>query len=78
MKFEIYTKDNCTFCTQIKQVFNLKKLNYLEYKLDVDFDRESFISEFGKNSTFPQVLCDDKKLGGSTDTIKYLKENGII
>ena len=34
--------------------------------------------EFGSGATFPQVLCDDKKLGGCTDTIKFLKEKQIV
>ena len=42
------------------------------------FDRESFFDKFEENSTFPQVLCDDKKLGGCVDTIKFLRENNVI
>jgi hypothetical protein len=47
------------------------------YNLGTDFTREEFISEFGEGSTFPQVICDDKKLGGCVDTIKFLKEKQI-
>jgi len=48
------------------------------YTLDEDFTREEFYSEFGEGSTFPQVICDEKKLGGSVDTIKFLKEQRIV
>ena len=34
--------------------------------------------EFGGNSTFPQVLLNNKKLGGCTDTVKYLKEHNLL
>ena len=44
------------------------------YNLDEHFTKEEFISEFGEGATFPQVSCDGKKLGGSVDTIKFLKE----
>jgi glutaredoxin len=44
----------------------------------VDFTKDEFYSEFGDGSTFPQVICDDKKLGGCVDTIKYLKEQNIV
>ena len=40
-------------------------------------DRD-FYSEFGEGSTFPQVTMDGKKLGGCTDTVKYLREERII
>ena len=42
------------------------------------FDKKSFYGEFGEGSTFPQVVVDGKKLGGCTDTIKYLKEHQVI
>jgi glutaredoxin len=48
------------------------------YTLDKDFTREEFYAEFGEGSTFPQVICNDKKLGGCVDTIKFLKENQIV
>ena len=63
---------------KIKKILDLTKLTYVVYNLDEHFDREGFISEFGENSTFPQVSVDGKKLGGCIDTIEYLKENKIV
>ena len=48
------------------------------YNLDEHFDRASFYEEFGSGSTFPQVICNGNKLGGSVETIKFLKEKQII
>lgn len=78
MNFAVYTKENCVHCKQIKQIFQLKNINYAEYKLGEHFDSKSFKEEFGKNSTFPQVILNDLKLGGCSNTIKYLKDNNII
>ena len=39
---------------------------------------EPFYEEFGFGSTFPQVICNGNKLGGSIETIKFLKEKQII
>ena len=47
---------------------------FVEYKLGRDFTGQEFYDKFGKGSTFPQVLCDDKKLGGCVDTIQFLRE----
>ena len=52
--------------------------NYVVYNLGEDFTKEEFYAEFGEGSTFPQVICDDKKLGGSVDTIKFLKEHQLV
>ena len=78
MKFTIYSKTDCPYCEKVKQVLDLTKQSFVVYTLDTDFTREQFYAEFGEGSTFPQVLCDEKKLGGSVETIKYLKEQRIV
>jgi glutaredoxin len=78
MNFTIYTKDQCPYCYKVKQVLELTGNNFVEYTLGQDFTKEQFYAEFGEGSTFPQVLCNDKKLGGCTDTVKFLKEKQIV
>lgn len=79
MKFTIYSKDGCPYCTKIEQVLELSNLEYVVYKLDKDFDRQQFYSEFGEGTTFPQVILNDEhQIGGCTDTVKYLTENNLV
>ncbi len=78
MKFTVYSKEGCPYCEKVKKVLELTNLNFVEYTLGIDFTKEEFYSQFSENSTFPQVTCDGKDLGGCTDTIKYLKEQNII
>ena len=79
MKFTVYSKDGCPYCSKIKQVLELANLENKIYTLNEDFTRDQFYSEFGHGSTFPQVVMDDKiHLGGCTETVKYLKEQSII
>ncbi len=78
MNFTIYSKEGCPYCYKIKQVLELTGSNFVVYNLGEHFSREDFYAEFGEGSTFPQVLCDDKKLGGCTDTIQFLKEQQIV
>ena len=79
MKFTIYSKDGCPFCTKIQQVMQLVELQHVIYKLNRDFTREEFYDRFGQGSTFPQVvLNDDQTLGGCTETVKYLQEKNVI
>ena len=56
----------------------MKRFSYTEKQLNKDFTREQFYAEFGPASTFPQVLLDSKRLGGCTESVKYLRENKII
>ena len=78
--FYIYSKDGCSFCTQMRQVFLLKGISFQEMKLDEDFDLETFKSRFesSKSKSFPQIFHGEKHVGGFMDTIKYLKEEKII
>ena len=78
MNFAVYTKDGCPYCDKVKQVLKLTESKYVVYNLDQHFDKDSFYGEFGEGSTFPQVVCDGKKLGGCTETVQYLKEKKII
>jgi glutaredoxin len=79
MKFTVYSKNGCPFCTKVEQVLKLSNLEHKIYKLDEDFTRDGFYAEFGEGSTFPQVIMNDTEhLGGCTDTVKYLQENKVI
>ena len=78
MKFTIYSKDGCPYCTKVEQVLQLAELQYVVYKLNNDFTREEFYAEFGEGSTFPQVIVNDKHIGGCTDTVQYLKEQNLV
>lgn len=78
MNFTVYSKDDCPYCYKVKQVLELCGKEFVVYNLDNDFTKDEFYSKFGENTSFPQVLCDGKKLGGCTDTIQYLKETLVI
>ena len=78
MNFAVYSKEDCPYCYKVKQVLELTGSNFVVYNLGEHFTRDEFYSEFGETSTFPQVVCDDKKLGGSVETIKFLRERQIV
>ena len=78
MNFTVYSKEGCDYCERIKTVLRLTGSTYVVYNLEEDFTKEEFIAEFGKGSTFPQVSCEGKKIGGSIETIQFLKEKRVI
>lgn len=78
MNYIVYSKDGCPYCTKIVQVLELIEAKFVEYKLGRDFTREEFYGEFGEGTTFPQVLADQTKLGGCSETIKYLREQKLL
>ena len=78
MNFAIFSKENCPYCEKIKRVLELTGCKFVVYTLGKQFDKDAFYGEFGEGSTFPQVVCIGDKLGGSKETIEYLKEKNIL
>ena len=78
MNFTVYSKDGCPYCTKVVQVLELAQLNHVVYKLDDDFDKQSFEGQFGEGTTFPQVVVNQTNLGGCTETVQYLKEKKLV
>ena len=74
MNFTVYSKEGCDYCERIKTVLRLTGSTYVVYNLGEDFTKEEFIAEFGVGATFPQVSCDGKKIGGSVETVKFLRQ----
>jgi len=82
MNFTVYSKHGCPYCTKVIQVLSAlsesKGFSVREYIFGSDFTKEEFYKEFGDSSTFPQVVMNDKHLGGCFDTVKYLQENSLL
>ena len=78
MNFTIFSKDGCPACTKVKKVFELTDSKFVVYTLGEHFDKEAFYEEFGEGSTFPQVVCDGKTIGGSVETVEFLREQKIL
>ena len=76
--FTVYSKSGCPYCTKVEQVLKLAEQKLIVYKLNRDYTREEFYSKFGVGSTFPQVVVDDKKIGGCSETVKYLREQKLV
>ena len=78
MNYTVFSKDGCPYCEKIKEVLELTNCKFVVYTLGEQFDRDAFYGEFGEGSTFPQVTMNGEKLGGCTDTVKYLQENNLV
>ena len=78
MNFTVYSKSGCNHCEKIRTVLELAQLTFVEYKLDRDFDKKQFYSQFGEGSTFPQDSVYSYTIGGAADTVKYLQEYNLV
>tara|TARA_B100000686_G_C16461240_1_gene797205 strand:+ start:599 stop:835 length:237 start_codon:yes stop_codon:yes gene_type:complete len=77
MKVEIYTKDNCVWCTRAKNLMNDFNISYLEHDLSNEDERKEFYKEVGENvSTVPQVYINGNRIGGYKELSKWVDLNG--
>lgn len=73
-EFVVYSKDGCPYCDKVVQLLEFAELKHVVYKLGQNFTKEAFHDEYGRGATFPQVTYNDKRIGGCSDTIKFLRE----
>jgi len=78
MAYTIYTRKNCPYCERVKKVLDSIREPYTEQKLNVNFTREEFVSQFGEGATFPRVLKEGRLLGGCNETVVYLRQQGLV
>ena len=74
MAIEIYSKNNCTFCEQAKQILRMHGKEYIEYKLNEDYTREILLSKFPEAKTYPVVVVDGFHIGGFEQLKRQLTE----
>ena len=60
----IYTTVPCPYCSRAKALLKARDLEYTEFNLASDPDGRVKLAEKTGMMTFPQILIDDKLIGG--------------
>lgn len=74
----IYSKNNCVYCDRAKNLLNEK--NILFQEVLVDTTDQHVVSELQEKTgmkTFPQILIDNKVLGGFTELQELEQKTGL-
>ena len=80
MAIVIYSKPNCTFCTKAKGLLGKLGHAYEEKMLGKDFHTpDEMFEEIGKQvRTMPQIMIDDKLVGGYNQLVEYFSDKGKV
>ena len=65
-------------CERMKMLLQSLDGEFHEYLLGCDFSERQFCMEFGPDATYPQVAIGNKHIGNMNETLKYMKQNGMI
>ena len=67
-KVEIYTKWGCPYCVMAKRLLDGKGVEYTEYDITMGGPkRDEMRQRMPGVMTVPQILIDDRSVGGSDD-----------
>lgn len=76
----IYSRDSCPWCDRAKALLSQYKFPYSEKILNRDYVKEDLQSVLGPNKklTVPQIVIDDKLIGGYEDLLEYFENHFIF
>lgn len=64
MKAIIWTKNDCTFCVQAKNLMTAKGIQYEERKVGEGYTKEQLLEAVPTARTVPQIFLNDEYVGG--------------
>jgi len=73
MKAIVWSKHQCPYCTQAKQLLESKGIEYEERNINENFTREQLLEAVPTARTLPQIFLDDTYVGGFTELRKHLQ-----
>ena len=72
MKVIVWSKHNCPFCVRAKHALTDKGLGYEERIIGEDWTKEQLLEMVPDARSVPQIIIDEKVIGGYTEMVKYL------
>lgn len=73
MKAIVWSKNQCPYCDQAKNLLKLKGIEYEERNISRDWTREQLLEAVPDARTVPQIFLDEQLIGGFTELRKHLK-----
>ena len=76
----VYTKDYCPYCDMAKRLLKEKGVTFTEININHASNPDEVLAEIRQltnQKTFPQIVLDNKHIGGFTDLRDYyMKQQG--
>ena len=72
-KAVVWSKDNCPYCQQAKNLLQLKGIEFEERNITQGtWTREQLLESVPNARTLPQIFLDEELIGGFTELKKHL------
>ena len=76
MSVTIYTKDLCGYCDAAKSLLERMNVRFDEAKIGTDITREELLEIVPNARTAPQIVINNKVVGGYDDLVDYIENTG--
>tara|TARA_S200002703_G_scaffold89983_1_gene77634 strand:+ start:248 stop:496 length:249 start_codon:yes stop_codon:yes gene_type:complete len=76
MSVTIYTKDLCGYCDAAKSLLRKMNVRFNEAKIGSDITREELLEIAPNARTAPQIVINNKVVGGYDDLVEYIENTG--
>ena len=73
--YTIYSKPNCSYCLQAKQLLEMEQLLFEYKQLGTHYSLDELMTLAPNAKSFPQVFKDGVLVGGYSDLCEYLLNN---
>ena len=76
MSVTVYTKDLCAYCNAAKSLLRKMNVQFNEAKIGTDITREELLEIAPNARTAPQIVINNKVVGGYDDLVDYIENTG--
>jgi glutaredoxin len=73
MKAIVWSKDQCPYCVQAKNLLTSQGIDYEERNINEDYTKEQLLEAVPNARTLPQIFIDDKLIGGFAELRQHLQ-----
>lgn len=77
MQIKMYTKGYCSYCYAAKNLLAKRGIDYEEICVSGDAIAEQQMRELTGGRTVPQILIDDKPIGGYMELVELDMDGGL-
>ena len=76
MSVTVYTRDLCGYCDAAKNLLRTMNVRFDEAKIGTDVTREELLEVAPTATTVPQIVINQKVIGGYDDLCAYIENTG--
>jgi len=76
MSVTVYTKDLCGYCDAAKSLLKKMNVRFEEARIGTDVTREELLEIAPHARTAPQIVINNKVVGGYDDLVDYIENTG--